>query len=66
MPDLGSLGLKFKNDIIIFETNTLEFVTNEFLTHTVNFDIGSAFPKIPKSVFSEHPVCFLKYVRYTA
>ena len=51
MPDLGSFGLEFENDIVIFETNALEFVTNEFLTHAVNFGIGSLFQKYQSLLF---------------
>ena len=43
MPYLGILGLEFQKSIVIFEISTLQFVKNESLTHTVNFDIGSAF-----------------------
>ena len=31
----------------MFEISTLEFVKNEFLTHTVNFGIGPAFSDGP-------------------
>ena len=57
MPYLGIFGLGFKNDIIIFEISTLKFVNiePESLTHTVNFGIGSAFSKSPRSTFSERP-----------
>ena len=41
--------------IVIFEISTLEFVKNEFLTHTLNFRIGSAFSKSVGSAFSEGP-----------
>ena len=53
MPYLGIFGLEFKKTIVIFEINTLQFVKNESLTHTVNFGIGSAFSKGPGSAFSE-------------
>ena len=39
--------------IVIFEISTLEFVRDEFLTHTVIFWIGSAFYKGPGSTFFE-------------
>ena len=39
----------------MFEISTLKLVKNEFLSYTVNFDIGSAFSKCPGSVFSEGP-----------
>ena len=52
---LGIFGLEFENNIVIFEISTLKFVENEFLTHTVNFGIGSAFSKSPGSPFSEGP-----------
>ena len=35
--------------------STLKFIKNEFLTHTMNFGIGSAFSKCPGSTFSEGP-----------
>ena len=38
---------------ILFEINTLEFVNYEFLTHIMNFGIGSAFSKGLGSAFSE-------------
>ena len=50
MPDLGILGLEFLKTIVIFEINTLKFVKNEPLTHTVNLGIGSAFSKGPVPV----------------
>ena len=40
---LGIFGREFLKIIVIFEISTLEFVKNEFLTHTVNFGIGSAY-----------------------
>ena len=52
---LGIFGLKFLKTIVLFEISTLKFVTNESLTHTVNFDIGYAFSKGPGSAFSEGP-----------
>ena len=51
---LGIFGLEFEKTIVIFEISTLEFF-NEFLTHTVNFDIGSALSKGLGSPFSEGP-----------
>ena len=38
MPYSCICGWKFKKTIFIFEINTLDFVKNEFLTHTVIFD----------------------------
>ena len=35
--------------------STLKFVENESLTHAVNFGIGFAFSKGPRSAFSEGP-----------
>ena len=52
---LGIFGQAFENNIVIFEISTLKFVENEFLTHAVNFGIGSAFSKSPGSPFSEGP-----------
>ena len=43
--------LEFENNIVIFEISTLELVKNEFLSHTVNFGIGFAFSKGPRSTF---------------
>ena len=37
----------------MFEISTLEFVENEFLTNTVNFDIGSTFSKRRGTAFSQ-------------
>ena len=34
-------------NFVIFEISTLEFFKSEFLTHAVNFSIGSAFSKGP-------------------
>ena len=53
MPYLGIFGLEFKETIVIFEITTFKFVKNEFLTHTLNFGIGSAFSKGPGSAFAE-------------
>ena len=50
-----SLPAEFHFNIVIFEISTLKVVKNEFLTHTVNFDIGSAFSKGRGSAFSEGP-----------
>ena len=52
-PYLAIFGLEFENNIVIFEISALEFVKNEFLTHTVNFGKGSAFSKVSGSTFSE-------------
>ena len=62
----GYFGARIsKKTIVIFAINTLKFVKNESLTHTMNFGIGSAFSKGPRSVFSEGPgpvrVRFIKY-----
>ena len=50
MPYLGIFWLEFQKAIVIFE-----FVKSEFLTHTMNFGIGSAFSKGVGSAFSEGP-----------
>ena len=55
MTYLGTFGLEFRKTIVIFEINTLEFLKNESLIHTVNFDLGSAFSKGRGSGFSEGP-----------
>ena len=55
MPYLGIFGQELKKTIVIFEICTLEFINNEFLTHTVNFGTGSAFSKSPGSAFSQGP-----------
>ena len=39
----------------VFEISTVEFVKNKFLTHPVNFGIGSAFSKGLASAFSQGP-----------
>ena len=53
MPYLGILGLRFSKTRVIFEISTLKFVRNEFLTHTVNFGIRSAFSNGSGSAFSQ-------------
>ena len=55
MPDLGILGLEFLKTIVILEISTLKLFSEESLTHTVNFGIGSAFSKGPRLAFSEGP-----------
>ena len=40
---LSIFGLEILKTIVLFENSNLEFVKHESLTHTVNFDIGSAF-----------------------
>ena len=50
---LGSFGLWFWKTIDIFEISTLEFVKKKFLANTVGFAIGSAFPGVQWSTFSE-------------
>ena len=55
MPYLGTFGLEVEKTIVISEISTFEFLKNESLTHTVNFVIGSAFPKSVGSAFSEGP-----------
>ena len=55
MPYLGIFGLNQKKTIVIFEIGTLRFLKYEYLTHTVNFGIGSPFSKGPRSAFSEGP-----------
>ena len=52
-PYLGTFGLEFDKDIVNSEISILEFLKNESLDDTVNFGIGSAFSKVPVSVFSE-------------
>lgn len=49
------LDWNFKRIIVIFESSTLKFVKNKFLTEIVNFGIGSTFSKCPGSTFSEGP-----------
>ena len=60
---LGILGVEFLKTIVIFEISTLELVKHEFLTHTVNFGIGSTFSKGPVSAFLKvrvwFPVCLI-------
>ena len=75
MPDLGILGLEFLKTIVIFEISTLKLFSEDSLTHTVNFGIGSAFSKGPGFAFSEGPstdpgpfykVCLLQSVLKTS
>ena len=69
MPYLGTFGLGLSEIVVTFEIRTLEFVKNEFSTHTMNSGIGSAFSKVLASPFSEglgpapgplYKVCHLK------
>ena len=55
MPYMGIFGLEFFKTIVIFEIIILEFVIYESLTHTMNFGMGFAFSKGPRSAFSEGP-----------
>ena len=55
MPYLGTFGLEFEKAILISEISSLECLKNQSLTHTVNFGIGSPFPKSPGSAFYEGP-----------
>ena len=48
----GIFGLEICYNIVIFEISNLEFVKVEFLTHRMNFCIGSAFSKGPVFTFS--------------
>ena len=50
MSYLGTFGLEFEKAVVISEISTLEFRKNEFLTHAVNFGIGSTFSKGPGRV----------------
>ena len=43
MPYLGNFGLEFQKITVIFEINTLKFVKNDSLIHTVNFGRESVF-----------------------
>ena len=69
VPHLSILGLEFLRTIVLFKISSLEFVKHESLTHTMNFDIRSAFSKSLGSAFFEGPcpgpgplykVCFHK------
>ena len=51
----GIFRLEFLKIIVIFEINTLKVVISEFLNHTVDFGIGSAFSKGRGSIFSVGP-----------
>ena len=56
MPYLGIFWAGIlKTYFAIFEISTLEFVKNNVLTHTVNFDIGSVVSKGSGFTFSEDP-----------
>ena len=48
-------GLAFESIIVIFQIRIHRFVKFEFLTHTMNFYIGSTLSKGPGSAFSEGP-----------
>ena len=61
MPYLGIFRLEFWKTIVIFETSTRKFVKMRFLTHTVNFCIGSAFSKGPGPLFVKVRVRFVKH-----
>ena len=61
MPYLGLFGLTFKETIVIFEISTLEFVRYEFLTHTVNFGIGSTFSKGPGPLYKVYRKKVMRY-----
>ena len=50
---LGIFGLVFQKKFVRFEINTLEF---EYLTHTMNFGIRSAFAKGSGSAFFQGSV----------
>ena len=52
---LGTFGPEFQKAIFTFQINTLKFVKNESLPHTVNFGIRSAFSKGSGSAFPEGP-----------
>ena len=52
---MGTFRLEIEKAIVISEISNLEFLKNEFLTHTVNFDIGFAFSKDLGSGFYEGP-----------
>ena len=52
MPDLSVFKLDFWKTIL-FQISTLGFAKNIFLTHTVNFGVGSTFSKGPESPVSE-------------
>ena len=51
----GYFWARILKSFVIYEISTLKFVNieSESLTHTVNFGIGSAFSKGPRSTFSE-------------
>ena len=53
MQYLGNFALELQKTIVIFDISTLEFVKNEYLTHAMNFGVGSAFFKGLMSAFSE-------------
>ena len=55
MPFWAIFELEFYETTVVFKISTLKFVILEFLSHTVNISIGSAFSKGPGSDFSEGP-----------
>ena len=56
MSYLGIFGIEFWKTFVRFEIGALKFIKNEFVAHTVNFGIGSAFSKGSVSAFSKGPV----------
>ena len=61
---MGIVGLKIEKGGVIFEINTFKFVRTGFLTHIVNFRIGSTFSKYLSSAFSEGPGVNPIYKKY--
>ena len=60
LPYFDNFGLEFEETITIFEINHLQFIKNEFVTNTVNFDTESGFSKGTGSNFFAGPIPFYK------
>ena len=53
MPCLRIFGLKLEKSIVTFAISTLEFVKNDFLTHTYNFSEGPR--PVPRPLYKVSP-----------
>ena len=53
MPYLGIFELEFKNGMSCLKSAPSYLSKDEFLSHTLNFGIGSTFSKCPGPTFSE-------------
>lgn len=60
LPYFDNFGLGFEEPIALFEINHLQFIKNEFVTNTVNFDTETGFSKGTGSTFFAGPSPFYK------